>query len=67
MEDITDVDYRHAKRVFKYFSKKNLGNYHDLYVQSDTLLLADVLRILEMCVLKHTNLILLIFFYLYHD
>ena len=42
MEDITDVDYRHAKRVFKNLNNKNLGDYHDLYVQSDTLLLADV-------------------------
>ena len=44
MEDITDVDYRHAKRVFKNLSNKNLGNYRDLYVQIDTLLLADVLE-----------------------
>ena len=42
MEDITDVDYRHAKRVFKYFDNKNPGDSPDLYVQSDTLLLADV-------------------------
>ena len=42
MEDITDVDYRYAKRVFKVFNKKDLGDYRDLYVQSDTLLLADV-------------------------
>ena len=42
IENITDVDYRHAKRVFKNLSIENLGNYHDLYVQSDTLLLADV-------------------------
>ena len=42
MEDITDVDYRHVKRVFKSLSNKNLDDYHDLYVQSDTLLLADV-------------------------
>ena len=43
MEDITDVDHRHAKRVFKSLNDKNLGNYHDLYVRSDTLLLvADV-------------------------
>ena len=41
-EDITGVDYRHAKRVFKNLNNKNLGDYHDLYVQSDTLLLADV-------------------------
>ena len=32
MEDITDVDYKHAKRVFKNFNNKNLGDYHDLYV-----------------------------------
>ena len=42
MENITNSDYRHAQRVFKTFNKKNLGDYHDLYVQSDVLLLADV-------------------------
>ena len=42
MEGISDVDYRHATRVLKDFEMKNLGEYHDLYVQSDTLLLADV-------------------------
>ena len=42
MEDIKDVDHRHAKKVFKNLSIKNLDDYHDLYVQSDTLLLADV-------------------------
>ena len=42
MEGITDVDYKHAKILFKNLANKNLGDYHDLYVQSDTLLLADV-------------------------
>ena len=42
MENITDIDYRHANKVFKKLKLKNLGDYHDLYVQSDTLLLADV-------------------------
>ena len=42
MEDITDTDYRHANRVFKELKLKNLGEYHDLYVKSDTLSLADV-------------------------
>ena len=42
MEDITDADYEHAKRVFKDFEIKHLGEYHDLYIQSDTLLLAEV-------------------------
>ena len=44
MEDITDVDHMLEKRVFKEFNNKNLGDYHDLYVQSDTLLLADVFQ-----------------------
>ena len=42
MENITIVDHRHTKRVFKSLDNENLGDYHDLYVQSDTLLLADV-------------------------
>ena len=42
MENIDDIDYRHGNNVFKRFKLKNLGEYDDLYVQSDTLLLADV-------------------------
>ena len=42
MEDVTDADYAHAKRVRKDFEIRNLGEYHDLYVQSNTLLLNDV-------------------------
>ena len=40
MEEITDVDYMYGKRVCKDFEIKNLGEYHDLYLKSDTLLLA---------------------------
>ena len=42
MKDITDADYAHSKRVCKDFEIKNLGECYDLYVQSGTLLLADV-------------------------
>ena len=42
MENIDDIDYRHGNNVFKRFKLKYLGEYHDLYVQSDTLLLGDV-------------------------
>ena len=42
LEDISDKDYLHAQKVWKEFEIKNLGEYHDLYVQADTLLLADV-------------------------
>ena len=42
IESIIDIDYIYATRVFKEFKMNNLGDYHDLYVQSDTLLLADI-------------------------
>ena len=42
VENIDDIDYRHGNNLFKKFKLKNPGEYHDLYVQSDTLLLADV-------------------------
>ena len=41
-EGITDENYAHAQKVWKVFEIKKFGEYHDLYVQSDTLLLADV-------------------------
>ena len=42
MEDTTDSDYAQANTVCKNFKIKNLGEYHDFYVQSNTLLFADV-------------------------
>ena len=51
MEDIDDIDYRHGNNVFKGFKLENLGDYHDLYVQSDTLLIADVFEnFRDMCI-----------------
>ena len=54
-EDITDKDYTHAQKVFQELKLKILGDYYDLYVQSDTLLLANTR------LLKYMNLTLLIF------
>ena len=42
LEDISDEDYAHAQKVWDVFEIKNLGEYHGLYVQSDTSLLPDV-------------------------
>ena len=44
MEGISHKDCDHAKNVWNMFNMKNLGNYHDLLVQSDTLLLLDVFQ-----------------------
>ena len=54
MEDIDDVDYRHGNNVFNKFKLNNLGDHHDLYVQSDTLLLADVFEnFRDMCLKEY--------------
>ena len=50
MEDNTDTDYVHTKRVCKDFEIKHLGEYHDLYVHIDALFLADVFEnFINMC------------------
>ncbi|XP_075209864.1 uncharacterized protein LOC142317311 [Lycorma delicatula] len=41
-ENITDDDYTHAQNVWETFDCNTLGDYHDLYLLSDVLLLADV-------------------------
>ena len=56
MENITKNDYNHAKKVWNKFKIKNLGQYHDLYVQSDTAQLADVFGNIRLVCLKEYEL-----------
>ena len=42
LEDITDKDYEQAQNIWEVSEINNLGEYHDLYLQCDTLLLADI-------------------------
>ena len=56
MEDITDADYMHAKRICKDFEIKYLGKYHDLCFKSDTSLLADGFENFRKICLKIYNL-----------
>ena len=44
LEDITAKDYAPSEKIFKELKLKKLGDYHDFYVQSDTLLLADAFK-----------------------
>ena len=44
MESITHGDYKHTKRVWEEFGLQNLAQYHDLLVQSDTLLLPNIFK-----------------------
>ena len=50
MEDITDEDYMHGKRVCKNFEIKNFGECHDLYLKSGPLLWQMFLKTLKKCV-----------------
>ena len=59
-EDITDEEYEHAQKVWKVFEIKNLGEYHDLYVQSDIYYLRMYLKILEINASEYMDLIRLI-------
>ena len=56
MENIEVIDFRHFSNVFNKFKLNNLGDYHDLHVQSDTLLLADVFENFRNMCLKEYEL-----------
>ena len=55
-EDITDEDYEHAKKVWQEFDCETLGDFHDVYLATDTLLLADVFENFRKTCLKNYGL-----------
>ena len=62
IKHINKDDYRHAQKVWSTFNVKNLGEYHDLYVQSDTAQLADIFEQFRTLCSKEYELDLAYFF-----
>ena len=56
MSSISEEDYQHAQRVWEEFGIHNLGDYHDLYLRTDVVLLANVYEAFTDTCLKHYKL-----------
>ena len=55
-EDISEIDYTHAQRVFNHFDMTDLGDYRNFYLLTDVLLLADVFENFRDVCLQHYGL-----------
>ena len=56
MPSISEEDDQHAQRVWKEFGIHNLGDYHDLYLRTEVVLLANVFKAFRDTYLKHYKL-----------
>ena len=56
MSSISDDDYQHAQKVWEEFRICNLGDYHDLYLRTDVVLLANVYEAFRDTCLRHYSL-----------
>ena len=55
-ENISDDDYKFAQDILTKFKLKNLGGYHDIYLETDVMLLADVFETFRRSIMKKYKL-----------
>ena len=56
MSSINEDNYQHAQRVWKEFGIRDLGDYHDLYLRTDVILLANMYEAFRDTCLRHYKL-----------
>ena len=56
MSNISDDDYQHAQKVWDAFIIRNVGEYHDLYLPTDVILLANMFEAFRDACLEHYGL-----------
>ena len=56
ISNISDKDYFHTQKVWKGFDIRNMGEYHDLYLKTDVILLSNVFEAFKSTCLKHYGL-----------
>ena len=52
-ETVTEKEYKHAQNVWKTFECKTLRDYHDIYLKTDVLILADAFEKFRKFFLDH--------------
>ena len=55
-ENIDDKDYKHALNVWRSLNVKDMGEYHDIYLATDVLSLADVFESFRETAIDHYKL-----------
>ena len=56
MSNVSEDDYQHVQKVWKEFGIHNLGDYHNLYLRTDVILLANVFEAFRDTCLEHYKL-----------
>ena len=62
LSGISECDYDYAQKVWREFVMMDVGDYHDLYLKTDVLLLSNIFKTFRMTCLEHYTLYLAHFY-----